>query len=254
MNKVDISIVIPCYNEEENIKRGVLSEVYNYLKNLKLKWEVIVSDDGSTDNSRELVEKEIKRLNNFRLLKNPHGGKPSTLLYGFKKAAGDWVLITDMDQSTPIGEIEKLYPFTKNGYDVVIGSRGLQRKNNPWYRQLGGMVFSTFRRTFLLREITDTQCGFKLFKRKMVLNIFPKLEFFRKKEKVTGWKVTSWDIEFLHIAKKKGYRIKEVVVSWKDRDISKSKGGALHKYFKESKEMLLQVLRVKINDIRGMYN
>src|SRR3972149_497485 len=105
-----LSVIIPCYNEEENLKRGVLSEVNNYLKTKDFEWEVIISNDGSTDRSKELVLEKIKDWKGFHFLDNPHGGKPSALLYGIKAAKGKYVLFTDMDQSTPIGELDKLLP------------------------------------------------------------------------------------------------------------------------------------------------
>ena len=97
MKKTFLSVIIPCYNEEENIKTGSLVSVRDFLEKQKYSWEVIVSDDGSTDHSRELVEKQIDKWRNFRLLKNPHGGKPSALLYGIKASSGKYVLFTDMD-------------------------------------------------------------------------------------------------------------------------------------------------------------
>ena len=253
--EVFLSIIIPCYNEEANLKRGVLSEVHKYLAKIKkFSWEVIISDDGSTDGSRKLVRTQIRNWKKFRLLKNAHGGKPSALFFGIKVARGKYVLFTDMDQSTPINQIGKLLSVLKKNGKVVIGSRGMQRKNFPFYRRLGSVVFMTFRKLMVLPDINDTQCGFKLFERNVVKNAFPKLEFFRKKEKVTGWRVTSYDVELLHIISKLGHEIKEVIVEWDDKDVSKSKGGAVQRYMRESWEMLSQILRVKINDIKGLYN
>ena len=252
--EIFLSIIIPCYNEEENIKKGVLKNVYKYLSERKYPWEVIISDDGSTDNSRQLIKEEIKILRNIYLLENSHGGKPSALWHGIKNAKGKYVLFTDMDQSTPIGELSKLIPFVRKGSAAVIGSRGLARKNFPFYRRLGAIVFITFRKILILPEINDTQCGFKLFKRDILLEIFPKLEFFRKNEKVKGWKVTSFDVELLHLVSQMEIPIEEVPVVWEDADESISKGGGLKRYLKESKEMFLQILRVKMNDVRGEYN
>lgn len=248
-----ISIVIPCYNEAENIRNGVLEEVDVYLRQVNYLYEVIISDDGATDGTWSLVEKKLPNLKNFIHLKNPHGGKPAALLAGINKARGQHILFTDIDQSTPISEIEKLLPKLKNN-KVVIGSRGLKRKNFPWYRKLGAAVFSNFRRALILPELKDTQCGFKLFDALVLKKAFPKLEFFKDTKKVIGWKVTSFDVELLHILKKMGCNIAEVEVIWKDRDNSTSKGGALQKYIKESKEMVLQILRVKANDLKGMYH
>lgn len=254
MKPVFLSVIIPCYNEDANLHRGVLREVYDFMQTKKFNWEVLVSDDGSTDDSIELVEKQIKDYKNFRLLKNPHGGKPSAIWYGIKEAKGKFVLFADMDQSTPIDQLNKLLPFLEKGVGAVIGSRGLLRKNFPIYRRMGSIVFMAFRKLFILPEIDDTQCGFKLFRRSVVLNGFPKLEFFRKSKEVKGWAVTSWDVEILHIVKKMGYTIEEVPVEWEDIDISKNKGGILKRYIKESREMIGQIIRVKRNEMMGMYD
>src|SRR3989344_4609523 len=245
-----ISVIIPCYNEEENLTRNVLSDVCDFLKEKNFSWEVIVSDDGSTDLSKNIIKDQIREWKNFRLLENPHGGKPSALLYGIKSAKGKYVLFTDMDQSTPINQLDKLLPFLGDKVGAVIGSRGLLRKNFPVYRRLGSIVFMAVRKLFILPEIDDTQCGFKLFKKEVVERGFPKLEFFRKETVVKGWKVTSWDVEFLYIVKKMGFQIEEVPVLWEDIDISKNKGGIFTRYARESKEMLTQILRVKLNDMR----
>lgn len=250
MNKIFISIVIPCYNEKENLNRGVLDEVYDFLKNQNFSWEVVISDDGSTDESRQIITKQIEHKKNFRLIENVHGGKPSAVWGGIKNSVGEYVLFTDMDQSAPIEEILKLKPFFKD-YEVVIGSRGMERENFSIVRKLGSNVFRLFRKTLMLRDINDTQCGFKAFRRDVANKIFPMLQFFKKEKVVKGWKVTSFDVELLFLAEKFGYRIKEVPVEWKDRDVAKGKKKS---YFKESKEMLLQILRVKINDFKGLYN
>ncbi len=252
--EVFLSIVIPCYNEEENLKKGVLGVVYEFLRSRKFSWEVIISDDGSTDGSVALVKKNIGKYANFELLENPHGGKPSALWYGIKKAKGRYILFSDMDQSTPIDELSKLMPFIKKGVGAVIGSRGMTRKNFPIYRRFGSIVFITFRKLLILPEVNDTQCGFKLFRKDILLKTFPKLEYFSENREIIGWKVTSFDVELLHLISKLSFIIEEVPVIWEDADKSVSKGGGLGRYFKESKEMLLQILRVKFNDLRGLYN
>ena len=250
MNKPYLSVVIPCYNESENLQKGVLNEIYEFLKNQKFVWEVIISDDGSTDDSRELTEKFIRDKKGFRLIENIHGGKPSAIWGGIKDAQGQYVLFTDMDQSAPIGEVLKLIPFF-NRYEVVIGSRGTERKNFSLFRKIGSAVFRAIRKIILLKDIDDTQCGFKAFRTDVAKKIFPMLQFFKKEKEVKGWKVTSFDVELLFIAEKLGYKIKEVSIEWQDRDVSKGKKKS---YLKESKEMLGQIIRVKINDIRGLYD
>jgi dolichyl-phosphate beta-glucosyltransferase len=249
-----LSIVIPCYNEEENLKKGVLDNVYGFMKTRKFSWEVIISDDGSTDKSKEIIMDVIKEFRNFRYYENSHGGKPSALWSGIQKAEGKYVLFTDMDQSTPISELTKLLPFVKTGVGAVIGSRGMTRKNFPVYRRFGAIVFMAFRKLLILPEISDTQCGFKLIRKSVLLKTFPKLEYFNREQKVNGWKVTSFDVELLHLISKLLYSIEEIPVVWEDTDKSISKGGGMDRYLKESKEMLFQILRVKINDLRGLYN
>lgn len=249
-----LTIIIPCFNEQENINRQILSGLRQELSKYKFEWEVVISDDGSTDKSIEVIKSQIKDWDNFRLLENPHGGKPSALWFGIKNAKGKHVLFSDMDQSTPIMELEKLLPFVDEKTGAVIGSRGLLRRNFPLYRRLGSILFMAFRKIFILPEIDDTQCGFKLFIKNVVEKAFPHLQFFKNKKELKGWSVTSFDVELLHIIKKMGYKIEEVPVDWKDNDASRGKGGSLGRYAKESKEMLLQIARVKLNDMRGFYN
>ncbi len=249
-----LSVVIPAYNEEANLKRDVLREVSDYLQKQKYTWEVLVSDDGSTDQSRVVAKEQVKNLKGFTLLQNKHGGKPAALLSGINASHGKYILFTDMDQSTPISELKKLVTKLDEKTKVVIGSRGLVRENFPIYRRLGSIIFATVRRAMILRGITDTQCGFKLFEGKALKKAFPKLDFFKNSDKVIGWKVTSYDVELLHILEKMGCSIAEVTVNWNDQDISESKGGALQKYIIESQEMFLQIFKVRVNDLRGRYN
>jgi dolichyl-phosphate beta-glucosyltransferase len=248
-----LSVVISCFNEEKNIKRGVIEEMWRYMEKRKYPWEVIISMDGPTDETEKLVEISIKDKPGFRMLKNEHGGKPSGLWHGLKIAKGKYTLFTDMDQSTPLSELEKLLPYLKEGYGAVIGSRGMTRENYSWYRKLGARVFLTIRKFLILSDLNDTQCGFKLFETEVLKTFFPKLEFFHRKQNTAGWKVTSFDVELLFLLEKHGYKVKEVPVDWKDRDISTSKGDYGKRYMKESKEMLMQILRVKINDVLGKY-
>lgn len=249
--KPKVSVVIPCYNEEENLKRGVLDQVEKYLRKQDYPSEVIISDDESTDDSIKFVEKFKKYHPRFKLLKNKHGGKPFALRAGLRKSKGEIVLFTDMDQSAPISEIEKLLPWFKKGYEIVFGSRGLERKNFPFYRKIASIVFRYLRQFFLLRGVADTQCGFKALKRQAGLAIFRKMQVFKQSGEAKGWRVGAWDVEMLFIAEKLDYRIKEVTVSWEDRDVA---GAKKKNFLKESKEMLFEVLRVKVNDWRGKYD
>lgn len=254
--KPALSVVIPCWNEEKNLEGGVLDEVYQYLAEQSYAWEVIVVNDGSTDNSRNLILDFVGDKEQFTLVDIPHGGKPAGVWAGIQAARGEIVLFTDMDQSTPIGELGKLLPWYEEGFDVVVGSRGTGREGTSLLRKVGSFVFLTLRQLVLLRDIGDTQCGFKSSRREAALEIFPRLQFFQQEEKPTGWKVTAFDVELLYLFEKAGYRIKEVEVSWLNRDRSdtKSQQGEMSRYINESIEMAKEVVRVKRNAIRGLYD
>src|SRR5688572_29891160 len=122
-----VSVILPNYNELQNLERGVLTEIATYLSKQPYTWEVIITDDGSTDKSVSYIEKFSKSNPRFKLIKNKHAGKPFALRSGLQAAKGKYVLLTDMDQSTPIDQLDKLLPYTKDGFKVVIGSRGIRR-------------------------------------------------------------------------------------------------------------------------------
>lgn len=249
--KPKVSIIIPNYNEKENLERGVLKEVKNYLNKAKFTWEVIINDDGSTDGSKEILEKFVKENKGFKLIKGQHSGKAQGLWNGIKKAKGEIVLFTDMDQSTPLKEIEKLLPWYKKGFNVVFGSRGRSRKNFPLIRQITSWGFRVVRQIFLLKNVTDTQCGFKSLKKDVALKVFPKLSVIKNTQKAKGWTVSAYDVELLFLAQKMGHKLKEVDILWQDEDVSTGKS---KNFITESADMLKQILTVKLNDFRGKYD
>lgn len=251
-----LSVIIPCYNEQKNLERGVLDEVYQYLAGRDYPWEVIIVNDESTDGSRRLIQAFIQDKASFSLVDIPHGGKPAAVWEGIQQARGHIVLFADMDQSTPLHEVAKLLPWYDKGYDVVIGSRGVERQGFSIGRRLGSVVFRSLRRLFLLHDISDTQCGFKSCRREAALEAFPRLQFFQQKDQPSGWKVSAYDVELLHLLEKAGYRVKEVEVDWLNRDQSdtKDQSGALGRYLRESVEMTKEVLRVRLNELKGLYD
>lgn len=251
MSKPKLSVVITSYNEKENIQRGVLDEINNYLKKVSYSWEVIINDDGSTDGSRQMIKDFAQKHQGFKFIKGNHGGKAAGLLNGIKKAKGEVVLFTDVDQSTPLKEVEKLLPYYDQGYDVVFGSRGKVRQNFPWYRQLMSWGFRVIRQTFLLRGVSDTQCGFKSFKGKLIKDIFPRLSILKNVKHTNGWTVSAFDVELLFLAEKQGAKLKEVDVFWQDEDVSTTKS---KNFIKESLDMFKQILAVKRNDLQGKYD
>ena len=250
--KMSVSIVIPCYNEENNLNRGVLDQVYDYLKKQKFTWEVIIANDGSTDKSLSIVKNFAKKHKGFIALDLPHGGKPSALKGGLSHVKNDIVLFTDMDQSTPLTELDKLLPHFNKGYQVVIGSRGAQRSKYSLTRQIASATFLTIRRMLLLPSVVDTQCGFKAFKTSVARQVFPKLAYFQDRTDQSGWTVSAYDVEFLFISHKLGYKIKEVRVKWQDEDTSTTKNRG-DKFKKESIQMAKEIYRIKLKDIKGGY-
>ncbi|HSA84247.1 MAG TPA: glycosyltransferase [Patescibacteria group bacterium] len=217
MKKIALSVVIPCYDEMANLQKGVLDKVAHFLNKKKIMYEVIVVDDGSKDGSVEFLKQFVKDNPNFQLLKGDHYGKAGAVTRGMLEAQGDLVLFTDMDQAVPIEDLDKLLPYFDEGYDVVIGSRGIVRKGAPWTRLLmsRGMIF--LRKLIVgLPNINDTQCGFKMFTRNAAQELFSKLTKLHKGFHVIGGSnvAAGFDVELLYLAEKCDYSIKEVPVKW----------------------------------------
>lgn len=247
MKDIKLTVVIPAYNEAENLRSGALSEVYKYLKNQNYTYEVLIVDDGSTDATVKLIEEEIKNKNGFKLIKNPHGGKAITVMSGLLESAGEIALFTDMDQATPINQIEKFFPKFEEGYDIVIGQRH-GRAGAPALRKLMGWGFSFLRGLVLGLPFSDTQCGFKAFNRTSIQTIFPDLLKSWKKMKTTGAAVNAgFDVETLFIARKKGFKIAEVLVDW--HHVGTERVQAV----RDSFEALKDIARIRINDIQSKY-
>jgi len=245
-----ISLIIPCYNEEANIQRGVLDRIGNFTKNDSRFEEVIIVDDGSTDRSIEQIEKKYLTLyHKFRLVKNKHLGKAFAVIRGIQEAKEAFTMFTDIDLATPIEESEKLIAEAINGYDIVIGSRSGQRKGAPLTRKIMalGMIFI---RHFVigLKGVYDTQCGFKLFKTTAAKVIVNNLEVFREKQEKEGSSVSAgFDLEFLFLGSKLGYSIKEVPVIWRHIETKNVT------FFKSSLESLQDIFSIKKNDILKKY-
>jgi dolichyl-phosphate beta-glucosyltransferase len=216
MSKIYLSIVIPAYNEEKNIRLGALDKVARYLDTQDYAWEVIIVDDGSSDNTVKLIKEFTGNNAHFRVIQNPHQGKAATVMTGMMAALGDIVLFSDLDQATPLKESEQLLPWFKKGYDVVIGSRQGKREGAPLFRRFMARGFMVLRTVILgLKGISDTQCGFKAFKKEVAHAIFKKLSLYKEQKRVSGAMVTAgFDIEVLFLAKMLGYEIKEVPVEW----------------------------------------
>lgn len=245
-----LSVVIPAYNEETNIRLGALDKVSRYLERQPYSWEAIIVNDGSSDCTMMLLDEFVKNNRGFRLIHNIHLGKAGTVATGVASSKGEIVLFTDLDQATPIRELENLLPWFEKGYDVVIGSRSGIRQGAPVFRIMMARGFMFLRSTLLgLKGIIDTQCGFKAFKREAALEIFRSLKLYGTKKEVTGSMVTAgFDIEVIFLAKKRGYKIKEVPVEWHYVETRRVNP------IKDSWQGFLDILRIRLNAVKGHYS
>lgn len=243
-----LSVIIPAYNEETNIRLGALDKVSRYLEHASYTWEVIVVDDGSTDATSRLL-KDFSSDKGFTVISNPHQGKAATVVTGMLAARGQIVLFTDLDQAAPIKEVEKLLPWFREGYDVVIGSRSSRREGAPILRLIMARGFMILRSFLLgLGGIRDTQCGFKAFRREVAQDIFQKLKLYGAKRQVSGSMVTAgFDIEVLYLARKRGYRIKEVSIEWHYVETRRVNP------FKDSWQGFMDILKIRVNAWRRLY-
>lgn len=246
---MNISLIIPCYNEVANIQKGVLDKIGNFTKDDNRFGEVIIVDDGSTDDSKKIIsERYLKTFKKFKLIENNHQGKAFAVITGIRKAHSDYVLFSDLDLATPIEEAKKLInEASKN--DIVIGSRSTTRKGAPLLRQIMAVGFIYIRDVIVgLPRIRDTQCGFKLFNRKKALNIIDKLKVFKNGHIVKGSSVSAgFDLEFLFLANKMKYSIKEVPVTWRHVETKNVN------FVKDSVETLSDMMKIKLYDLRGKY-
>jgi len=246
-----LSLVIPAYNELENFKSGSLQQIADYIKQKKLDWQVIVVDDGSVDGSNKLIKNWVAKQKNWQFIQNHHQGKASTIMTGVFQAKNPYTLFTDFDQATPIAEIEKLIPFIKKNYPIVIGSRevkGSLRQQEPWFRHLMGKVFNLVVKLFTIKGIHDTQCGFKLFKTTTARKLFKALKVYQPKNKQEKHSFTgAFDVELLYIANKWGLKIAEVPIHW--QHITTTRISLL----RDSVRMFLHVLAIRITDLLGGY-
>jgi dolichyl-phosphate beta-glucosyltransferase len=244
-----LSVIIPAYNEEKNLKKNVLEEVWEYLKKQKYSWEVLIVDDGSTDKTAAICSEFSKKHSGFSILKEPHRGKAGTVIAGMMKAKGDIVLFTDMDQATPISELEKVLPQFSDDFDIVIGSRS-GRKGANVIRKIMAYGFMILRTLILRLPFRDTQCGFKAFKKETIKPIFERVMVFKEKQEKGSAVTAGFDLELLYIARKLGYKIAEVPVTWEEKG---DRGNFGVNPVKDSLDGLKDLLRVRMNAMAGKY-
>lgn len=233
-----LSVIIPAFNEQSRIADSLYA-IKDYLSEQPYRSEMIVVDDGSNDLTTEIVKfidiygKEINEHDEGTLMENlKNVGKGYSIARGMMRASGEIILFTDADLSTPISEIEKLLPEFDAGYDVVIGSRNMEDsivEKKPWYRDAMSLLFNTAVRLLSVNGINDTQCGFKAYRREIAHRI-------AMRQRIYGF---GFDVEHLYIAKKSGFKIKEVAVEWKHKE------GSTVDPLRDSITMFLDLVRIR---------
>ncbi len=237
-----ISIIIPAYNEQVRLP-DTLRRIAEYLRSGEWSFqEILIVDDGSRDGTAAAAEEFARSNPSVRVLRNPgNRGKGYSVRHGMLEARGEWRLFSDADLSTPIEELEKLWTAVSTGKDAIaIGSRALDRSligvHQPGHRETMGRFFNGVMRVTTGLAISDTQCGFKLFRADVAREVFSRqmLERF------------GFDAEVLYIAHHRGYGIAEVPVRWNHVDGSKVGMMTGMRAFEE-------LLEIRLNSLRGKY-
>ena len=251
-----LSVIIPTYNEERRLPK-TLEDIDRYLSRQNYDYEIIVVNDGSKDRTAEIVRGLTPVIQNLRLINNrENNGKGYVVRQGMLELKGDFRLFTDADNSTAIDQIEKIWPYFKNhnpstlsakgrvpDYEIVIGSRDIKGAildpPQSWIRKLIlGKGFKLLRKIIVgLWNIEDTQCGLKCFTKETTENVFPRCKINR----------FAFDPEILVVAKKLGYKIKEIPVYWRNDPESKVK-------FKSMIKMAIDLLKIRWNSITDKYD
>lgn len=250
MKEISLSVIIPCFDEMANLQKGVLDKVKTFLDRKKISYEIIIVDDGSKDGSIQFIEKFSKEYSRIIVIKGHHRGKAGAVTTGMLSAKGEYRLFIDMDQATPIDELDKFLPYMSKNVDVIIGSRSVNRQGSPLSRIIMSRSNIILRKIIVgLSDISDTQCGFKIFKAHAAEKIFTKINKIHNGYKdITGSSVAAgFDVEILYIAEKMNFKIKEILVNWlyvETRRVSP---------IKDSIEGVLALLKIKLNIIRHVY-
>ena len=242
MSHPQLSIVIPAYNESARIEHA-LDRVLSCVAEQGWDAELLVVDDGSTDDTAAIVQRWMTKYPRLHLVENPgNRGKGYSVRNGLLQAAGDIVMFTDADLSAPMEEAERLIAALNDGADVAIGSRWMDRTrqtiHQPLYRQFFGRCFNWVTRTVMGLPFKDTQCGFKAFKRSAAQVIF-------RLQTIERW---GFDPEILFIARKLKYVIREVPVTWGHDERSRMS------YLRDGIKMLEDMARIRGNFMAGRYD
>jgi cellulose synthase/poly-beta-1,6-N-acetylglucosamine synthase-like glycosyltransferase len=236
---LDLSIVIPAYNEVNRLPES-LRRLRAYMRKYGTLAEVIVVDDGSTDGTARLVQAWQMEWPALRLVESVHRGKGGAIRTGVIAARGAFIALADADFSMPVEEFDRFLPSLMGQYDMAIGSRaapGARRLGEPWLRKVLSHGFNLIVRLVLGLRLRDTQCGFKCLTREAALHLCAY-------QTIEGW---GYDVELLHIAKRRGYRAREVPITWRYA------AGSRVRPLRAALTMLHDVWRIRLNSWRGVY-
>jgi dolichyl-phosphate beta-glucosyltransferase len=241
LKPVTYSIILPAYNESARIA-GTLEKILAHATQFGWNAEVIVVNDGSSDDTAEIVRECAGRHPVVRLLENPgNRGKGYSVRHGMLSARGDILLFSDADLSSPIEEADKLFAEIAEGADLAVGSRWLDRRlqirRQPLHRRFLGRIFNLALRVILGLQFKDTQCGFKAFTRRSAQTIFPL-------QKIERW---GFDPELLYLAMRLGFDVREVPVAWSHRE-----GTRIHP-LRDGIRMFGELLRIRWYALKGNY-
>jgi dolichyl-phosphate beta-glucosyltransferase len=241
MSEVKLSVVIPSYNEEKRLPE-TLRAMHAYLKKQKYSYEILVVSDGSKDDTVKVAKAMSRKIPGVRVIEEKQNhGKGYAVRMGMLAAKGDYRVFLDADNSTSIDHVEKMWPEFENESEVVIGSRdmkgAIRTVRQSWFREKLGDIFNLIVQIMSgLWGLWDTQCGCKGFSAEAAQKIF-------EKTTINRW---AFDVEVLVIAKKLGYKIKEIPVRWENDADSRVKLSGMIK-------MLLEILQISVNNFTGKY-
>ncbi len=204
---IDLSIVIPAYNEERRLPDAI-RKVSSFLDRWDHMAEVLLVENGSRDRTGEIADAASLADRRFRALHVALPGKGRAVRAGMLDSRGRVVVFCDADFSMPVEELSRLFAAVEDGADIAIGSRevpGARRIGEPWMRHFMGRVFNMLVRLLAVPGLADTQCGFKAFRRQAAQDLF-------RRQVIDGW---AFDVEVLFLAARRGYRVREVPITWR---------------------------------------